>query len=121
VQPKGPDGLPFDEFTTTRRLFVGLVLAAVLYIVAFWFIAPSQATATWPFWVLAIYALVLHALLIPFGQRMMTRADEEPRLILRYRTRLFIGIGESFTAELLAVVFTFMGVERRSSRSSSAA
>jgi len=109
IQPKTPAGLPSDPLTSTRRIFIGLVLSSILYVVAFSFIAPADATETWASWVLAVYAIILHAVLVPFGLRMMTIADEEPQLILRYRSRFFIGVGESFAAELVAVLFTFFG------------
>lgn len=105
----GPDGLPLDPLTTDRRVFGTLVLAAVLLVVAFALIPPGEATVTWPFWVLGAYAVILHAVLIPVGQRMMTMASEEPRLILRYRTRFFIGVGECFTAEFFAIVCLLIG------------
>ena len=102
-------GTSFDLLTTVRLLFLTQAVAAVLLIVAFWFIASREGSATWSFWVLGLYALLLHAVLIPFGQRMMVYTDQEPRLVIRYRVRMFTGIGESFTAEGMAIVFTFMG------------
>jgi hypothetical protein len=39
----------------------------VLFIVAFWFITPKDGALGWSLWVLGLYAIALHALLIPLA------------------------------------------------------
>jgi hypothetical protein len=91
-----------------RTMYVGLVVALPLWVIAFSFIAPWDGgdEGAAPYIVLAIGLISLGATARILGRQLDTSSGKA--LAGSYRVRMFIGIGSSEVAVLVAIITTFL-------------
>jgi F0F1-type ATP synthase membrane subunit c/vacuolar-type H+-ATPase subunit K len=91
-----------------RTMYLGLVLALPLWVVAFSFLAPWDGSdeGVAPYIVVVAGAAALG---LTVGVRQRSLSASSPRALAgRYRSRMFIGIGIAETTALISIVTTFV-------------